>query len=343
MASLRQRLRASARDRVGELLWRAGLTRPARAGAGRLTVVTLHRVLPAALRDEYPLRALAVTVEELAFLAGWLAEHYTCAPLAEAWARLAGGERPARPLLAVTFDDGQLDNHLHARPVLERAGLRATFFVPVEAAERGAPLWHDRLAFAALRLLREGRADPALPGGGAGGEPAAAAAAVVARAKRLPAAEREALVERVERAAGGPARPAWDGAMGWDQLRALAAAGHEIGSHTLTHPLLPGLDDARLEAEVAGSRARLEAALGVPCRSFCYPNGDCDDRVVAAVRRAGYEVAVTTAWGPNRPGADPLRLTRCDLQGPTSRDRGGRLSPARLALRLSPWFAGARP
>jgi len=347
-APTRHPLRQAVRDGAGAWLWRAGLTRPARAAAGRLTVVTLHRVLPEAARAAYPLPQLAVTVEELEWLLGWLSRHYTCAPLTEAWSRLAAGERPARPLLAITLDDGQRDNYDHARPALERAGLRATFFVAVEAVERGGALWHDRLAFAAARLWG---ADPAAaarllgegaaPGGAAA--PLAAAARAVARAKALPEAARAALVEAVEAAAGGGARPAWDGVMGWAELRALVAAGHEVGSHTLTHPLLPGLDEARLAREVAGSRARLEHALGVPCRAFCYPNGDCDARVVEAVRRAGYRVAVVTAWGPNRPGADPLRLTRCELQGPTSRDAGGRLSEARLALRLSPWFAWRRP
>jgi peptidoglycan/xylan/chitin deacetylase (PgdA/CDA1 family) len=131
--------------------------------------------------------------------------------------------------------------------------------------------------------------------------------------------------------------------MNWEQLRDLAGRGHEVGSHSLSHPLLPTVGDAELERESAGSRARLEAQLGVSCESFCYPNGDCDGRVVAAVRRAGYARAVTTAWGPNTAGADPLRLTRCDLQGTHARDRSGALSAPRLAFRLSPHFPGPRP
>lgn len=341
-------MRLAVRDLAARLLFTAGVTRPSRAAAELLTVVTLHRVLPAAAVAEYALAQLAVTDEELAWLAALLAEHFTCATLAEAHARFAAGDRPRRPLLALTFDDGQLDNWVHARPILARAGIPATFFAPVEAVERDEPLWHDRMAFAAAALLAADRAAAARLLGEAGvalggrADDLGIARDAVRASKRLSEADRRALVERLERAAGGAPRPPWDGMMSFAQLRALAAEGHEIGSHSLTHPLLPGVDGPQLEREAAGSRERLRAELGIACESFCYPNGDCDDRVIDAVRRAGYRQAVVTAWGQNRRGADPYRLRRCELQGRTSRDASGRLSPALVALRLGPLFARLR-
>jgi peptidoglycan/xylan/chitin deacetylase (PgdA/CDA1 family) len=344
-----KRARLSARDGVGRVLLSAGLTHPSRCARGLLTVVTLHRVLPAEAIASYPLPQLAVTPDELAWIAGFLAEHYTCETLAEAHRRLRAGDRPRRPLLTLTFDDGQRDNWDHGRAALERAGVRATFFVPVDAVDANAPLWHDRMGFAVLGLLRGGRgpalrllAEVGLDGEGPADDDRAVAARAIRSSKRLSGEERRALVERLEQAAGGPSRPAWDGLMSWDELRALSRAGHEVGSHTLSHPLLPGVDAAQLEREVAGSRDRIRSELGAPCESFCYPNGDQDAPVVEAVRRAGYRQAVVTAWGQNGPDADPLRLRRCELQGATSRDRDGRLSEAVVALRLSPWFARLR-
>jgi peptidoglycan/xylan/chitin deacetylase (PgdA/CDA1 family) len=81
--------------------------------------------------------------------------------------------------------------------------------------------------------------------------------------------------------------------MSWDQLGELAEAGWEIGSHTRTHPRLVKLDDETLAEELRGSRARLEAELGEPCRSFAYPFGEVDERVIAAARAAGYDAACT--------------------------------------------------
>jgi peptidoglycan/xylan/chitin deacetylase (PgdA/CDA1 family) len=123
--------------------------------------------------------------------------------------------------------------------------------------------------------------------------------------------------------------------MGWEQLRELARDGHEIGSHSASHALLPQVGDAELERETAGSRQTLESRLDVPVDSFCYPNGDWDDRTVAAVRKAGYRRAVTTRWGSNAPGAAPFTLRRCDMDAAPVLDAGGRPAEVLLAWRLS--------
>lgn len=79
----------------------------------------------------------------------------------------------------------------------------------------------------------------------------------------------------------------------WTQLRELAAAGWEVGSHSRTHPRLTRLDDAALEHELRGAKEECEQHLDQPCTSIAYPFGDVDARVVAAVARAGYETGAT--------------------------------------------------
>ena len=122
MSPVRNGLRLAVRDAVSRSLWAAGLTHPAHAAGELLTVVTLHRVLPERELAEYPLPQLAVTVDELAWMVAFLAERFTCETLSTAHRRWSARERPPRPFLALTFDDGQLDNFVHARPVLERHG-----------------------------------------------------------------------------------------------------------------------------------------------------------------------------------------------------------------------------
>lgn len=76
------------------------------------------------------------------------------------------------------------------------------------------------------------------------------------------------------------------------QLRSFHEAGHFVGSHGCTHEPLTQLDSTRLKEEVAGSRARLEDALGDAVRFFAYPHHALDARVEAEVARAGYDGAV---------------------------------------------------
>jgi len=110
---------------------------------------------------------------------------------------------------------------------------------------------------------------------------------------------------------GGPWEKELLGAT-WSDLEALIAAGWEVGSHTRTHPRLVELSDERLDEELAGSRADCAGALGVPCTSLAYPYGECDDRVAAAARRAGYSAAATlsSTLGPTNGHQDPMRVER---------------------------------
>jgi len=77
-------------------------------------------------------------------------------------------------------------------------------------------------------------------------------------------------------------------AMTWADLRALAAMGWEIGSHTCTHPRLTELDDRALARELRQSRERCAKELGTDCRTVAYPYGDVDARVRRAAADAGY-------------------------------------------------------
>jgi peptidoglycan/xylan/chitin deacetylase (PgdA/CDA1 family) len=97
--------------------------------------------------------------------------------------------------------------------------------------------------------------------------------------------------------------------LGWDELRAMADAGWEVGSHTRSHPHLTQLADAELEDELAGSRAACEEGLGAPCRSIAYPYGDVDGRVAAAAGAAGYAAAASLPEGRFSRGA-PLDWPR---------------------------------
>jgi peptidoglycan/xylan/chitin deacetylase (PgdA/CDA1 family) len=102
-----------------------------------------------------------------------------------------------------------------------------------------------------------------------------------------------------------------------DGARALVAAGHEVGAHTVTHPRLTELPRAEASNEILGSREELASALGVEVDAFAYPRGLFDDDVVCMVREAGFGSAVTIREGLLRGTLDPLRLPRVAV-GPTT-------------------------
>jgi peptidoglycan/xylan/chitin deacetylase (PgdA/CDA1 family) len=78
-----------------------------------------------------------------------------------------------------------------------------------------------------------------------------------------------------------------------EELRDLAAAGFEIGSHTVTHPDLSELDYESCLMEMVESSRALERLLGSPVRTFAYPYCHFGPAAVAAVKEAGFFAAVT--------------------------------------------------
>ncbi|MFL6256898.1 MAG: polysaccharide deacetylase family protein, partial [Pyrinomonadaceae bacterium] len=292
---------------------RAGAFAPFRAAnRGRVLILTYHRFS----RGADPLATPAADFD--AHLK-YLKEHYTLVPLSRVAAHYTGGAALPARAACVTIDDGFVDAYELAFPLLRRHGVPATLFVITDFLDGRAWMWTDKLRHVALSAQAErlnaevvGRSfDIRLAGRDSR---LSAAGRVNSELKRLAPREREEAIERIAAAHGVtlPVRPPAEfSPVTWEQARELDAGGVEIGSHTVSHPILTTTDDAQLAAELHVSRERLETELGHPVGLFCYPNGAYDARVRRETERAGYLCAVTTEHGLNeRRAADPLALRR---------------------------------
>jgi peptidoglycan/xylan/chitin deacetylase (PgdA/CDA1 family) len=99
------------------------------------------------------------------------------------------------------------------------------------------------------------------------------------------------------------------GALTWSEVREIAAAGIEIGAHSVTHRDLETLSAAEAHAEIRGSKAQIEDQLGMPVRAFAYPYG----RSNAQLRRQVSEMFdLACGVEPAQVGreADPFALPR---------------------------------
>ena len=284
----------------------AGLT-------ARLTVLIFHRVL----RQPDALSPGEVHASQFESICAWLASWFNVLPLDEAAQRLAQGSLPARAA-AISFDDGYADNCTVALPILQRHGLNATFFISTGFLDGGI-MWNDRVIESVRRA-----SSPALDLRGAGGldlglhplgcneDRRQAAGSLLRRIKHLPPQQREAAVGAIVEAAavGLPG----DLMLTTPQLLALRDAGMGLGAHTVSHPILATLDRDVAVREISVGRDQLQALLGQRVGLFAYPNGkpgdDFTDEHVDLVRQAGFDAAVTTAWGAANSRSDPFRLPR---------------------------------
>ncbi len=217
--------------------------------------------------------------------------------------------RAAGPTFSISFDDGYCDTLEVAAPLLASLGVPFTVYVITDIMSGAQALpWYELVAHAllapelrpgALQIISDhaSRLSPSLPSElrhlNPWAPPPALAQAVQAACKALPDSQRVALCQTLWEGLGPKvrARPATPRYLDADGVRRLRDFGAEVSSHSRSHPILPQLSDAALQAELRGSRAALCELVG-SCPGLAYPNGDSDARVEAAAQAAGYEYAV---------------------------------------------------
>jgi len=277
----------------------------------RLSILIFHRVLPEP-DSLFPNEATAETFDAQM---GLLKSVFNVLPLTEAIARLKTGTLPARAA-CITFDDGYADNLTHALPVLQKHGLHATFFIATSYLN-GGRMFNDTVIesirqcpFDTLDLNDLGLGMHEL---GSNAAKAEAIGKILPQVKYLPLDAREDTVAQVAERAGVSSLP--DGLMmTTGQLKALHAAGMEIGGHTHRHPILAKLDRNPARNEIAAGKTWLEDTLGTPVRVFAYPNGkpgsDYLPEQADIVRELGFEGAVSTQRGASTRQSDVFQLRR---------------------------------
>lgn len=251
----------------------------------------------------------AVDAHRLAQHLRLLGRWFRVLPLGQAARRLQERSLPSRAA-CITFDGGYAEHADVALPLLQRAGLPATFFVASGFLD-GGYTWSD----AVIELVRKAPGTRLnLSRGGFGSYDIGCNTRRRAVIDMLLAALAAlAPLERLERVRL-MARRTSSTMLSADQLIALHRAGMEIGAHTVNQAPLASLSNAEARAEIGNGRSRLEALIQAPVRLFAYPSGkpgcDFEQRHGNMLRSAGFDAAVTTAPGAARPGTDPYELPR---------------------------------
>jgi peptidoglycan/xylan/chitin deacetylase (PgdA/CDA1 family) len=244
------------------------------AALGRGIALLWHRIRDQGPTATEPVRAVstAAFVEQLDILL----ELGDVVSLVE----LESARRRRRPSFALTFDDDDPGHTETTLPILVARGLPATFFLSGRWRDQHGPYWWEVLE---ARIRTEGIESIA----SAYGLPESADAEEIARSI-VGTVHASELAEAAH-------KTTWR-TMEAHQARALAAAGMEIGFHTLHHPSLPGLDSAGVRGAVSGGRNELSDELETPIIRFAYPHGHTNRDVADAVKAEGY----TSAWTTER-------------------------------------------
>lgn len=266
-----------------------------RRNAAGLTVLCYHGVVET--RRDGSLFGNTVSAAEFRAQLDYIGRHFHPVTVAE----IAAGFDQARPLppnaVAITFDDGYRNNVSLAAPILAEKGLPAVFHLSTDYIGGRRILWPDEIL---LRLMDWPDAALPVPPGfvrPAGGTRLEAARTIKEGCKRISAGAREEFLDLLR--AGTPAQPSrYDGEahdfMSWDEARRLVSLGFELGSHTVSHPILSRLERDALARELNESRMVIRRETASQCLALAYPNGSTADfspEVLSAAGEAGYSVA----------------------------------------------------
>lgn len=206
--------------------------------------------------------------------------------------------------VALTFDDGYVDNLVAGKPRLAAADIPATVFIVSGKIGQREAFWWDELA-GFFSSGDDGASDPSLD------KRRAALLDIWRRLRNLPETEREAVMTELRSAFGEDARRRRGRAMTGEELQALISDGLiSIGAHTVTHPMLSTLEDEACRHELIESKRACESLVSAPVRAFAYPYGDFNAAARNVVSAAGFAFACSTRPGPVTSDSDIFALPR---------------------------------
>jgi peptidoglycan/xylan/chitin deacetylase (PgdA/CDA1 family) len=346
------------KDGVASLIWRAHghpLSAPLFSGSGhRALVVGYHRVVEDfADAAETDMPTLLTSRAMFERQMDWIGRHFRFVTLDEIGEQVESGEPFARPVAAVTFDDGYRDVYDLAFPALQRKGIPAAVFVVTELVGRSCWQTHDRLYTLMVRAYRTWDdprrgltcllndvgipASRVLPARRDTRTPYKAASGLLPLLSQSEAGQLiEGLHARVGRAIGQAPLP-----LTWPMIAAMRDDGATIGSHTRTHAWLARESPQRTADELAGSKQELERRLNGPVDHFAYPGGQFTPAVVNDVARSGYRFAYTACRHADRT-RPALTIERLLLWERSSIDARGAFSPEILSCQAHSLWPSAR-
>lgn len=295
------------RERLAKIAAGVGLTPVLEAAARRpsLVVLNYHRIgYPE--QCPYDPALFSATPEAFAEQIAYFKRRFRVVSLAEAVDVVAHGTK--EPALLITFDDGYIDNHNLAFPILRAHSVPATFFVATSFMSTNRVPWWDNIAHM-LRHSSTLHPQITYP------KPLQVdlsnfrlALKQILLAYKSPTMRNpERFLLQVSQATGvellrEAPEPLF---MSWEQVREMAQGGMDIGSHTHRHEILSALPAEEQESDLIVSKAAILQHAATPVETLAFPVGKKESfsqETRQALERTGYVAAFSFYGGVNLPG-----------------------------------------
>lgn len=171
--------------------------------------------------------------------------------------------------VVITIDDGWQSNLDNIVPIADKYKVPVEIFVSTEVVEKGSGYWWSYIVAARKMGLSK--------------EP-------VEFFKTIDNEDRVRILEETKTKIQLKRE-----ALTVEQVNEISKSGYiGIGSHSVSHPILPRCSNESSKHEILSSKERLEEWTGKQVKHFAYPNGDFSNREISFLKRYGYTLAFTT-------------------------------------------------
>jgi peptidoglycan/xylan/chitin deacetylase (PgdA/CDA1 family) len=225
---------------------------------------------------------------------------------------------------AITFDDGWLDNYVHAFPVLKEFKVPATIFLATGFIGTDRLFWPDELAFYLRQSVvrssieQNKEFERILNRANVKHDISVLIENAIMELKSWPIHEREDFFSYLR--TFGKERQHQRLLMNWNEASKMQESGFiSFGAHTSNHVILDQVPLQQAEEEIFASHREILNYLGVAPEFFSYPNGNFTPEVKGILRRLGFKGAVATRKGWVGTCCDPFEIPRIGMHEDVSR------------------------
>ncbi|MBL0340559.1 MAG: polysaccharide deacetylase family protein [Bacteroidetes bacterium] len=221
----------------------------------------------------------------------------------------------------IVFDDGYKDNIVYAAPVLAKYNVKASFYIVTECIDKNIPTWthvlehlfqysnidaidiHFDFLPATLHITELKNTEAKLN----------YVKKLKPELKKVTHEERNIVMNCVTSTFKDVTLP--ELMMNWEDISQLKAAGHYIGSHTVSHCMLGTMtDEKEISAELIQSGNSILKHLGYFPKTISYPVGSYNDTTIRLSKAAGYSIGLAVKQDVYNPLTDSIfEIPRIEL------------------------------
>lgn len=218
--------------------------------------------------------------------------------------------------LIITFDDGYKNNYTQLFPLLKKYDIPATIFLPTAYIGKKQVAWYDIVTYCVSRTKKEKVIIDSRIFDVITDKQKIETIVKLKRKVRIAREARAKIIAEVVKETGiNPAFCEEENFLflSWEQCNKIKKSKVTFGSHSCTHEYMDEISEEKLKKEVCESKKIIKTKVRQPCLAFAYPFGACNEKIKIALKDAGYDCAVTTAFGSNAVDTDVLLLHRVVL------------------------------